>query len=93
MTYSECISRKKAVRRSILSSRLKDKDGNPVLLEGIKDAEGNWVFKFDYDSEGVLKGYQMNLARESETVIFNGLSYTGTYKRSKKLLFMKPRLP
>lgn len=69
---------------SVLSSRLKDKDGNPVLLEGIKDAEGNWVFKFDYDSEGVLKGYQMNLARESETVIFNGLSYTGTYKRSKK---------
>lgn len=61
---------------SVLSSRLKDKDGNPVLLEGIKRKFSSdvidWYMKFEYDENGGLT----SLYCDGVTYYVNGLSIT-----------------
>ena len=77
-------SRPPTTANSGLTSRLKDKQGNPVLLEGIKDAEGNWTLKYDYNNDGMHVGFQQNEKSsnyiKSDTTFFNGLSYTSNWR-------------
>ena len=74
---------------SLLSSRLKDKDGNIVFLEGIKDSSGNWVMKYDYNEDGSLSGFYMNYGNFSNAAFkVNGLSYSSTYNLSKYTIEM-----
>ena len=77
---------------SALTSRLKDKDGNPVLLEGIKDSEGYWILKYDYNRDGTLAGFQTKNFHghsDSDTTVINGLSYTSKWVRGKNRAQLK----
>ena len=59
---------------AVLSSRLKDKDGNPVLLDGIKSENEGWHIKCEYDNKGVLTSY----ISDGFSCNVNGLSIEST---------------
>ena len=59
---------------SQLTCRLKDKDGNPVLLTGIRATDSDrWHCKYDYDQSGNL----VSVIEEHVTYYINGLNITG----------------
>ncbi|MBQ9533434.1 MAG: hypothetical protein IJR71_05690 [Prevotella sp.] len=63
---------------SQLICRLKDKDGNPVLLSGIQSTYNpdRWLCKYDYDQSGNLVSVIDN---ENTTYNVNGLNIIGQY--------------
>jgi len=79
---------------TVLSSRLKDKNGRTVLLEGIKDMEGNWILKYDYNKDGMLVGFQekKSASGDSDTTVFDGLSYTSNCVIKKQHLLYKVQI-
>lgn len=61
---------------SQLTCRLKDKDGNPMLLTGIRFTDSDrWLCKYDYDQSGNL----VSIVDEYGTYNVNGLNITGQY--------------
>lgn len=60
---------------SQLTCRLKDKDGNPVLLTGIRFTDNNdkWFAVYNYDQSGNLE----NVMDGNVTYYVNGLNITG----------------
>ena len=62
---------------SVLSSRLKDKDGNPVLLEGVRASSGEWLIKCEYNNNGDLTNY----ISDKDTCTVNGFNITSFYER------------
>ena len=60
-----------------LSSRLKDKDGNPVLLEGVRASSGEWLIKCEYNNNGDLTNY----ISDKDTCTVNGFNITSFYER------------
>ena len=64
---------------SVLSSRLRDKNGNPVLLEGVKDENNDWIVKFSYDENGMLTGFYINYGSYSNAQFqVDGMTYKST---------------
>ena len=65
---------------AVLSSRLKDKNGNPVLLERIKLADDEEI-KYNYDSDGLLVSYEEILlfSINSNTISVTNKPYSGTF--------------
>ena len=72
---------------SVLSSRLKDINGNPVYLEGVKDENNEWVVRFSYDENGILTGFYVNNLSSLSNAQFTveGMTYKSTspYQFSK----------
>lgn len=59
---------------SQLTCRLKDQDGNPVLLAGIRSSSNDeWLYQYNYDENGNL----VSVIGRKETYHVNGLNITG----------------
>ena len=67
---------------SQLTCRLKDKDGNPVLLTGIRFTDSDrWLCKYDYDQSGNL----VSVIEGNITYNINGLNITGQEENTDEI--------
>lgn len=64
---------------TMLTSKLKDKNGKAVYLDKVVDAEGNIITRYAYDTYGRLTAFYLYDNNTRITYTTNGLTYSATY--------------